>query len=94
MLNVQHNADVREKAARARCGASVRKGHNQPPRPDGTRHGATAGAVRCAGTARGCRYSTQTPPPAADVAKCHHWSDSPNPTSKQFERLMKHGANP
>lgn len=61
MLNVQHNADGRGKAARARCGASVRKGHNKPTRPDGTHHGATAGAMRCAGAARGCRYSTRPP---------------------------------
>ena len=33
----------------------------------------------------GCRYSGQTPPPAADAAKSHRWSDSPNPTSKHLK---------
>ena len=42
----------------------------------------------------GYRYSTQTPPPAAHAAKSHRWSDSPNPTSKQVERLILDGTNP
>ena len=82
------------KAANPPRGASVRKGHNNraPTRRNAPRRNGGGYAVRWLGW--GCRYSGQTPPPAADVAKSHRWSDSPNPTSKQVERLILDGTNP
>lgn len=53
MSKMAGEANVHGKAARARCGASVREWYNQPSRLDGTRHGAMAAAMRRAGVARG-----------------------------------------
>lgn len=81
-------ADMRGKTARARCGASVREGHNQPSRPDGTRHGATAGAMRCAGAANeGVRILKRYPrmPP---TWRSLTLEAIPTIPQREFERLI------
>ena len=61
MSGAASKASVRGKAARARCGASVREGQNQQPDPTERATAQRRGLCGAPGRQGGCRYSTQPP---------------------------------